>query len=209
MIWIIISSILVTVTFILTFLATGNVWDATNVAGIVSLLYMMVFISELTRPPMVKKQRWWVIGICSAVILGTILHWNVTYRQTHYQYDTLHKIRKVIHHGIATAMFVDECRRTFSKYSEQRGPEKKSLGRIFREVTRFDARDSTLIVTGAWERMKTYSASVSDTEIVLVVLDSARLDGEDPHFKNFDGRYGMAQDLLRISETGYHYELQN
>ena len=54
-----------------------------------------------------------------------------------------------------------------------------------------------------------FVTSLSDSEVVLVVQDSITIDGEDPHFKNFDGRYGMTQDRLRITKRGLEYEIQN
>lgn len=209
MIWILASSVLVAAAFIATFLTTGNTWDATIAGGIVSLLYVIGYLYWITRPPTSSKQRKWIIGISSVVILGTVLHWNIMYRMTHWQYDTLHLIRKIIFHGIAQAMLQPKGVNTLSEYAAQRGLKTKSVDVVFRESTQFDPKDSMVTIAKEWEHMKMFVTSLSDTEVVLVVQDSITIDGEDPHFKNFDGRYGMTQNRLRITKRGLEYEIQN
>lgn len=209
MIWIVVSSILVAVAFLGTFLATANTWDATIAGGLVSLLFVLGFIYRITRPPVTPNQRRWIIGMSLIVIVGTALYWNIMYSMTHYQYDMLHTIRKVIHHGIAAAMFTDEGKKTFVRYIEQRERGIQSVGKAFRLVAQFDKQDSTRLNTDAWEHMRMYVATISDTEVVLVVQDSLNVEGENASFKNFDSRVGMVQDRLRITQTGFVHETQN
>jgi hypothetical protein len=209
MIWILASSILVAIAFIVTFLTTGNTWDAVIAGGIVSLLYVVGFLYWSTRPPTSPRQRWWTIGITSIVILGTMLHWNIMYKMTHWQYDTLHTIHKIIFHGVAQAMLQPKGVNTLSEYAGQHGSKSKSLGVVFRESTQFDTTNGLVANTTEWQQMKMFVASLSDSEVVLVAQDSIAIDGEDPRFKNFDGSYGMTQGRIRITRRGLEYEIQN
>jgi hypothetical protein len=209
MIWILASSILVAMAFIATFLTTGNTWDAAIAGGIVSLVFVIGFLYRITRPPTSSTQRRWTIAISSIVIVGTILHWNIMYRMTQWQYDTLHLIRKIIFHGVAQGMLQPEGVNTLGEYAAQHGLQRKSLGDVFRETTKFDTGDSAVVVGKEWGHMSMFVSSLSDTEVVLVAQDSITIDGEDSHFKNFDGRYGMTQDRLRITKRGLEYEIQN
>jgi hypothetical protein len=209
MIWILASSVLVAAAFIATFLTTGNTWDAAIAGGIVSLVFVIGFLYRITRPPTSSRQRRWTIGIGSIVILGMMFHWTVMYRMTNWQYDTLHLIHKIIVHGIAQSLLQPKGVNTLSEYAGQQGSKSKSLGTVFRETTQFDLRDSLVALNKEFERTRMFVASLSDSDVVLVVQDSLTIDGEDPHFKNFDGRYGMVQDRLRITKRGLEYEIQN
>ena len=209
MIWVVVSSILVALAFVGTFLATASTWDAAIAGGLASLIFVGGLIYRITRPPMNVRQRWWIAGASSVIIVGTCLYWNVMYTMTNYQYNTLHTIHKVIVHGIAKAMFQEEGSKTFIRYVEEWKRGHRSVGRAFREVSRFDESDSTRLNTDSWEHLRMYVATVSDTEVVLIVQDSINVDGENPNFRNFDGRVGMTQDRLRITPTGFAHEIQN
>jgi hypothetical protein len=209
MIWILASSVLVAAAFIATFLATGNTWDASIAGGVVSLIFVIGYLYRITRPITSAKQRRWTIAISSIVILGIMFHWSILYRMTNWQYDTLHLIHKIIFHGIAQSMVQPKGVNALGAFAGQKGSKGKSLGVAFRETTQFDPRDSLVAKTTEGERMNMFVASLCDSEVVLVVQDSIAIDGEDPHFKNFDGRYGMTQDRLRITKRGLDYEIQN
>ncbi len=209
MIWVVVSSALVTVAFVATYLATHNTWDAAIAGGLVALVCFAGFFYRITRPPMTPRQRWWISGISLVVVVGTVIHWNVMYTMTNYQYHLLHTIHKVIIHGIAKAMFQDEGRRTYVRYVDQRKRGNPSVGDAFRKVARYDGSDSTRLNTDAWQQMKMYVAAVTDTEVVLVIQDSITVDGENPTFRNYDGRVGMVQDRLRITKMGFVHETEN
>ena len=115
--WIILTAILVSVVFIGTFYYTREIWDAMNAAGIVSFVYIVAFIYRITRPPVSPKQRWWTIGVTAVVIIGITVHWIIMYKMTHFQYNTLHTIHKVIAHGIAMEALKTEGLKILREYS--------------------------------------------------------------------------------------------
>lgn len=206
---VIVFSILVAAAFVGTFFYTGQTWDAMNAAGVVCLVYVIVFLYRATRPPVSPGLRRWVLGVGAVVILGITIYWNIMYRMTNWQYDTLHTIHKVSFHGIAIDKLRTKGINVLSEYYRQGDPQKMSLGDVFRKGTPNVDKDSSLVEFDQDSKSKLFAASVSDSEVVLICQASIPIDGEDPKFKNFDGRVGMTQDRLRITKKGLVYEIQN
>lgn len=209
MLWVIVSSVLVAAIFVGTFALTGNTWDATNAAGIASLIQLLIYLYRSTRPPVSVKARWWTFGISGVVIIGTILYWSIMYRMTHWQYNTLHTIHKVIFHGSAMDALKIKGLKVLSDFAEQDPPKANNIGEVFRKVAEMKDGASSLVDVGADSSLKIYAAAVSDSEIVLIAQSFIPIDGENPYFINFDGRVGMIQDKLSITKKGLVYEIQN
>jgi hypothetical protein len=207
--WVLIASVVVVATFAGVFYYTGNTWTATNVAGLASLFYLIVFLYRLTRPPMPPKQKWWTLGVATIVLAGTTFFWHGMYITTNWQAETLHTIHKVIFHGVAVDLLKVRGLKTLSAYAAQPVPRKLSLGEVFDKETVYTNRDSSIIEIEGDNYHRVFAAAVSDTQVVLVCQSIIRIDGERNDFKNFDGRTGMAQDRLLVTKRGLVYEIQN
>jgi hypothetical protein len=207
--WVWIASVVVVATFVGTFYYTGNTWTATNAAGIVSLLYVMVFLYRLTRPPMQSRQKRWVLGVGTVVIAGTTFFWAGMYSTTSWQAETLHTIHKVIFHGVAMDILKSKGLKILSAYSAQPEPRKLSLGEVFRKETTYANPDSSIIELAGDNQYRLFAAAVTDTQVIIACQQILRIDGELSDFKNFDGRSGMAQDRLVVTKRGLVYEIQN
>ena len=206
--WVWIASVVVAATYVGTFYYTESTWAATNVAGIISLFYVLAFIYNLTRPPMPSKQKRWVLSIATVVVAGTTFYWTVMYTMTNWQAETLHTIHKVIVHGISVDLLRERGLKLLRSYALQSEPQKLSLGGIFRKETRYANPDSS-IIESPWDQYRLFAASVTDTQVVFVCQAIIRVDGERSDFRNFDGRNGMVQDRLVVSKRGMVYEIQN
>ena len=208
--WIITAIVLLLAAFVGRFLQTGEIWDAMNAAGIVSLVYVVGLLYSYTRPPTNTRQRWIVISVAGLLILGVAVHWITMYTQTRWQYITLHTIHKTIFHGIVSDNMHGRAIRAFSEFHTQSEKNKKSLGEIFQKGNPLLHPEISLLDTGsaASEGIWVYVASISDSEIVLIG-QALFIDGEDPSFQNFTGKRGMTQDRLRLNTQGIFYEIQN
>lgn len=207
--WVLIASIVVAATFVGTFYYTGSTWTATNAAGIASLLNIIAYVYWMTRPPVSAKQRRWTRGIVVIVIAGTTFYWSVMYSTTNWQYDTLHLIHKVIFHGVAMDVLKTRGITIMSAYAAQPTPKRLTVGEVFKKVTTYANPDSSIIEYGPDNEYRLFVASVTDTQVVLVCQWIRPIDGEEKHFRNFDGRVGMAQDHLVLTKRGMVYESQN
>lgn len=207
--WVLFASVVVAATFVGTFYYTANTWTATNAAGIVSLLYVLVFLYRLTRPPMPLKQKRWVLGIAAVIIAGTTFVWAGMYSTTSWQAETLHTIHKEIFHGVAMEILKSKGLKILSAYSAQPEPRKLSLGEVFRKETTYANPDSSIIELAGDNQYRLFAAAVTDTQVTIACQQILRIDGELSDFKNFDGRSGMAQDRLVVTKRGLVYEIQN
>lgn len=207
--WVLIASVVVTATFVGTFYYTGDIWTATNAAGIVSLFYVLVFLYRLTRPPMQSRQKRWVLGVGIVVIAGTTFYWTVMYNMTNWQAETLHVIHKVIFHGVSMDVLKARGLKILSAYSAQQEPRTLSLGEVFKKETIYANPDSSIIELAGDNQYRLFAAAVTDTQVIIVCQQILRIDGERSDFKNFDGRSGMAQDRLAVTKRGLVYEIQN
>ncbi len=209
MIWIILSSIFVSAAFIGTYFETQNTWDATNAGGLVALACLIVLLIRSTRPPMSRRLRLTVLITAALAITGITIHWKVMYSMTHWQYDNLHLVHKVIFHGVALDRMKTKGLKTLEEFHTQQGSRKLTLGEVFRRGTKYINQDSSIIEIDVDGQVKMMAASVTDAEILLIAQATIRVDGEGPGFRNLDGSVGAIQDRLRITRKGLFYELQN
>ncbi len=206
---VIISSIAVAATYIGMFMETRDTWAAVIAASSVSAIAVIVVLVRTVRLPMARRTRLLILGVGALAILGTATHMRLFYQQTHWQYDALHSIHKVIFHGVGQEFLGSRGIKVLSEYYDQRERKKRTLGDLFLKNTEFANRDSSIIEENSDARVRVFAASVSDDEVVLVAQATLRVDGEDPTFKNYDGQTGAVQDRLRITPKGVFYEPQN
>jgi hypothetical protein len=207
--WILIASALVAAAFVGTFYYTGNTWAAANAAGIVSLIYLLILLYRVTRPPMPTRRKWWTLGIAAVTIAGTTFFWTSMCVTTIWQAETLHTIHKVIFHGVSMDLLRTKGMKILNAYATQKETKKLSIGEIFRKETTFAHPDSSIIEVAGDDRYRLFAEAVTDTHVAIICQEILRIDGEDKTFKNFDGRMGMAQDRLIVTKRGVVYEVQN
>jgi hypothetical protein len=209
MIWMILSSLLVLATFLTTFFTTGNIWTATNVTGIFCVFYLLFVLIRGIRSISSPRYKWSILAAGLAILLFVMLHWNVMYRMTNYQYRALHIIHKVIFHGIALEELKTLGLELFTSYTEQQGIAQHSLGETFQRNIPMSSPDSSIIKSDIESKITLYAVSISDTQVVMICQPSISIDGERAEFKNFNGQTGMTQARLIISKRGMVYEIQN
>ncbi len=207
--WVLIASVLVAAAFVGTFSYTGDTWAATNAAGIASMIYLLIFLYRVARPPLSAKWRWWTLGIGLVTIAGTTFFWAGMYSTTTWQAETLHTIHKVIFHGVSMDLLRTKGLKILSTYATQKEPKKLSVGEVFRKETALANPDSSIIEIAGDNGYRLFAEAVTDTHLVIVCQSILRIDGEDKAFMNFDGRKGMTQDRVIVTKRGVAYEIQN
>ena len=208
--WVVITSIAISVVFIVTLLKTWEIWFAANAAGVIAFLYLVGLIFRTVRLPEFQKRRWVILVIATVVVVGNTISWMTSFIVTQYaHYGGLHTVHKVIFHGNISDVLHTRALETLAKYHQQSPPGGMSLGEIFRAHNPpLKPGSSLLDALAEGEGMRIHLASVTDTSVVLIG-QAIFIDGEDPTFKNFDGRTGMTQDRLRLTAKGIAFEIQN
>jgi hypothetical protein len=207
--WVLITSVLVIIVFVSTFFATHNTWAATNAAGIVCMVYLLIFLVWTARVQQPVKRRWWTLSIGIVSVAGTTFFWATFHDTTTWQAETLHTIHKVIFHGVSMDVLRTKGMKLLGAYSEQKPPRQLTIGEVFRKETTFANPDSSIVDVNQESNLRIFAEAVSDTHVVLVAQGILPIDGETRFFQNADGRKGMAQDRLTVTKRGVVYEIQN
>ena len=207
--WVLITSVLVVIAFISTFFVTHNTWAATNAAGIVCLVYLLIFLVWTARAQQTAQRRWWTLSIGIVTVAGTTFFWATFHDTTTWQAETLHTIHKVIFHGVSMDVLRTKGMKLLSAYSEQKPARKLTIGEVFRKETTFANPDSSIVDVNQETNLRIFAEAVTDTHVVLVAQGILPIDGENKLFHNADGRKGMAQDRLMVTKRGVVYEIQN
>jgi hypothetical protein len=206
--WVILTCILVTVAFVGMYISTREVWSATNAAGVIIAVYLVILVAWATRE---LQPRWrrivWRVSI-AVVFAGMTIHWVTMYSMTTWQYQTLHTIRKTVFH-IATFDFLQSRGLKTLQGYYTRNSSSNSLAEVFNRLNpRLEPSTTLLDTLPAEDGMRIHAVSVSDSEIVLIGM-STLVEGEEPNFQNYDGHLGRVQNRLKITPRGLSYEIQN
>jgi len=206
--WVILTCILVTVAFVGMYISTREVWSATNAAGVIIAVYLVILVAWATRE---VQPRWcrivWRVSI-AVVFAGMTIHWVTMYSMTTWQYQTLHTIRKTVFHTTVFDYLQSRGLKTLQGYYT-RNSSSNSLAEVFNRLNpRLEPGTTLLDTLPAEDGMRIHAVSVSDSEIVLIGL-STIVEGEEPSFQNYDGRLGRVQNRLKITPRGLSYEIQN
>jgi hypothetical protein len=208
---VVIASIVISAAFILCIRWTQDIWVATNTVGVLSFLYIAGLVYVAVRPPASRKMRGWTLVVAGVVCIALGIAWTSMCLQTRFQYNALHMVRKVIFHGVMHVELQKRALETFAAYHQQSEPKERSLGDLFREHNPLEPGSSlldSLYEAQTEDGDRVHLASLSDTLVVLIG-QSTFVEGEDPSFRNFDGRMGMVQDQLRLTTKGVDIEIQN
>ena len=189
------------------FLLTGNIWAATNVAGLIALAYLSVLITEWISSPSTALRRILLAAFCAAFLVSTAAHWIIWWSMTDWQARVLHESRKAIGHGVFLARLQDRGLKTLAAYYAQPRSSHETLHEVFAKSNPLLDPSRSLLDT-LEDGMKVYLAAATDSEVVMLGLDGFT-QGEDPHFKSFDGRTGIVQDRVRVTPESISYVIDN
>lgn len=206
--WVILTCILVSVAFVGVYVSTRDIWFATNAAGVIIGVYLVILVARATGG---MQAKWrciaWRAGT-AVVFAGMTVHWVTMYSMTTWQYQTLHTIRKTVFHAALFDQLQNRGIKTLQEYYSGK-TRSNSLAEVFDRLNpRLEPRTTLLDTLPAEDGMRVHAVSVSDSEIVLVGL-STFIEGEEPNFQNYDGRLGRVQDMLKITPRGLLHEIQN
>jgi hypothetical protein len=209
LVWLLVSLVIVVATFTVTYINTGNIWDAMNAAAIPLVLFIAGLTIRATRPPVSKKWREIVVVLVVFLLSGAAVYWGVMRSMTLYQFNELQLIRKQIENGAMTSMMYERASNAFAAYYRQPELERKSLAAVFEERNlELRAGSCLLAIDTLHEGIRLYASRRGDARVVMTAV-SGVAPGRDGQFKNYDGRTGFMEAQLVLTPKGLDYEIHN
>lgn len=187
-------------------------WASLNIAGIVSLIFLLVFLVYFTRSPFSIKTRaitWTAFVLVAAV---SAIGWKGMEDLSKMQRRTLMEIHAVIIKGILQVELYTPLQKTLAAYYGQ--PRKKeTLGQVFLRLypggkVGENIHDFHQADPRGDDSLRVVVTTVSGSEIGLVGYHYFSR-GRNKEFKNYNGRFGFVQAKAVLTEKGVHYEAEN
>jgi hypothetical protein len=193
--------------------STNDHWASLNIAGVVSLIFLIVLLVYFMRSPFSIKTRvitWTAFVLVAAV---GVIGWRGMEDLSKYQRRTIMEIRTVITKGILQVELYTPLQKTLATYYGQPGKKKETLGQVFQQLypggkvgeNIHDVLQADLKVD---DSLRVVVTSVSDNEIGLVGYHYFSR-GRNKEFKNYNGRFGLVQTKAVLTEKGVRYESEN
>lgn len=207
MVWILVGVVLIGGTFVGVFSASGETWQALNLAGLASVGYVLALVFFTTAKALPSKKRRWII---LAVILGILItgeRWRIMYMQSQFQAETLMKIRGIIDEGVLEAFMMGPATKILQGYHLKPPSSPETLKEVSARL--YPPRFFNPAVFDTVEDLgRIYLAVSSDSMVVLVGKSDYSL-GHDAGFRNYDGSQGWLQRKVTITERGIRTEIEN
>ena len=188
-------------------------WASLTIAGVVSLLFLIVLLGYFMRSPFSIKTRvitWTTFVLVAAV---GVIGWRGMEHLSKYQRRTLMEIHTMISQGILQEELHTPLQKTLAAYYEKSGKKKETLCQVFQRffpngkvgenihnVHQADPKGD--------DSLRVVVTSVSDNEIGLVGFHYFSR-GRNKEFKNYNGHFGFVQAKAMLTEKGVRYESEN
>lgn len=206
--WLVVGVVLVVVAFFIPE-QTTEFWPSINAAGVVAGAYIVALLLYTLRRPLSLKARL-TMGILSAFVLFEIaVNWSRQEVQSYWQKTEMLKTREMLGRGIMLHQIPGPLFNALNVYHQQGAKKREALGQVFQRLNP-EAMVGANIHKPYYpqDSLKVFVQTLTDGEIVLVGQE-AFVKGNDPQFKNFDGKRGMAQEAFVLTEKGITHESQN
>jgi hypothetical protein len=206
-IWLLIGISVVTAAFFL----PGNsveAWPALNLAGIATLIYLLVLLLYTLRPPIPRKKIVisWILSLAVMVAIG--FSWTGMERTTKWQRSQLSKIHTVIVRGIVLAE-IPQLLGIVGQYHAQASGKKASLLELFKRKYPETALGANIYKPQSEsDSLKVFVSAFSDNEITLIA-HFPYAKGRDANYVSYTGRKGSVQEKFILTEKGVHHESEN
>ncbi len=193
--------------------STNDHWTSLNIAGVVTLIFLFVFLCYCMRSPFSIKTRitTWTIFVLVAAV-GAI-GWRGMEGLSKYQRRTLMEIHTMITKGILQEELYTPLHKTLAAYYGQPGKKKETLGRVFQRLYPNGKVGENIHNVHQQDpkgddSLRVVVAAISDNEIGLVGYHYYSR-GINKDFKNYNGRFGFVQSIAVMTEKGVRYESEN
>ena len=207
LLWLLGGILLVTVAYLLPG-QSPELWPSLNAAGIAALAYLLALVAYIVRKPFSTRTRVtvWASVILAGASIGS--WWTGMDYTSHWQKETLLKIRGVIGRGVLQASIPDTLLYTLRSYYQQPPNNRLSLGRVFKGRYPTIAEGRQFPQPDFDKDRLLFATTISDSMIVLVGEDRIAA-GRDTSFKNHDGQTGRIQTRGTLTVKGLTYESEN
>jgi hypothetical protein len=188
-------------------------WASLNIAGVVSLIFLMVLLGYFMRSSFSIKTRiitWTAFVLFAAV---GVVGWRGMEDLSKYQRRTLMEIHTMITNGILQEELHTPLQKTLATYYGQLGKKKETLGQVFQRLypsgkVGENIHDVHQADPKGDDSLRVVVTTVSDNEVGLVGYHYFSR-GRNKEFKNYNGRFGFVQAKAVLTEKGVHYESEN
>ncbi len=207
LLWLLGGILLVAVAYLLPG-QSPELWPSLNAAGIAALVYILALVAYIVRKPFSTRMRVtvWASVILASASIGS--WWTGMDYTSHWQKETLLKIRGVIGRGILQAAIPDTLLYTLKSYYAQSPNNRKSLGQVFKNRYPAVAEGQQFPLKDFDKDHMLFATTISDSVIILVGEDRIAA-GRDTSFKNRDGQSGRIQTRGTLTVKGLTYESEN
>lgn len=207
--WLIFSVFAVAATFALTFMATGDIWDAMFAAAVPVGLFLLGLFLHTTRRTVSPRQRIVLLLLFALVCSGVAGHWVVMHSMTRWQHDQIVTVRDRIQRSMLVSSVYDRATPVFGAFHTQRFPDNRSMTEVFADFhPSIMEKGATILLDSLDGGVKVYARSTWGAMVVLTSVSTVG-HGTNPEFRNVDGRRGYLQSCLRLTPEGMVYEVQN
>jgi len=208
LLWIVAGVVVVSAAFLLA-PRSAELWTAINYGGVAAVLYLTALLIYALRKPLVAKHRLWM-GVCAFIVIGlTSFTWMRMESQVHWQAETLMHIRGVIGRGVMRYEMSSVMLKTLDEFYKDGFHTKESLANVFR-------RQNPGVVVGTNIRKPNWDGDALqvivtrlEPDLIEIVSQETYVPGRDPQFKNRNGRLGMIQEKLVLTNRGMTHVIEN
>lgn len=207
--WLLFSVFAIAATFAITFVSSGNIWDAMFMAAVPVCIYLVGLLLRATRQNVSPRRRVLIFSACVVICLGVAGHWGVMYAMAVRQHAVMLELHERLERNMMMSAMYDRATPVFASFHSQRFPENKSMTEVFAEhYPELADRGPAVLVDSLTSGVKIYAKSAWNTTVILTAVGSVGR-GIDPEYRNADGRQGFLQACLRLTPEGMVYESQN
>jgi len=208
LLWIVAGVVVVSLAFLLTPQST-ELWPSINAAGIAAGLYVIALLIFVLRKPLGTKLRLW-IGIAALASMGLMAFtWVRAQEQTHWQAETVMRIRGIIGRGVMRYDMPPALLKTLDEFYKQGPTKKETLAAIFSRLHN-GATAGSNIHKPMWDSdsLKVIVKTIEPARIELVSQETF-VKGRDLQFVNHNGQVGMIQETFILTEKGISHVSEN
>jgi len=208
LLWIVAGVVLVLLAYF-PFSGSTDMWPAASAACVAATIYIIALVLYVLRNPISMKFKAW-IGISAVVVLslGTF-DWTREREWSEWGHDTLIRIRGVIWGGITIYNMNPVMFKVLKEYYHPGSKAKENFVDIFTR-DHPGAKVGSNVYKPDWEG-DSLRIIVTKLEPTLIELVSEHpfVTGRDPNFRNYNGRVGMIQSRIILTEKGLNYVDEN
>lgn len=198
----------------------GKIWLGLFIALLTGIIFLGRLLI-LSKDEFESKTVYRIVyGLAILVVLFNAIAFANDYGNRNFQKDLLLEIRKTIDKGITKADIQEKLMYVLGQYHQN---DRESIVSTFRDLMPEQLGEEGVYVSDHDLRTAEYpdvqqreddninhfyEVGEEEDEIRVFVVTEVSL-GEDPEYKNYDGKTGQFEMMFTLNKEGVHYEVLN